>query len=71
MRERERRFEVHEASDGRIYIDDDDFHWDALLRIQGDFENDAARRQYAEAIAKVLSEHEDQIPHRPDDNGNG
>lgn len=70
-RMRERRFEVSDGgavAEGtvcRLYIDDDDFHWDALLRISGDFESDDEKRRYAEAIAKVLSDHEDEIPHRP------
>lgn len=70
-RMRDRRFEVcavgavAEGELCRLYIDDDDFHWDALLRISGDFESDAEKLRYAEAIAKVLSDHEDEIPHRP------
>ena len=65
MRQRRRRFEVHTGSEGRLYIDDDDFHWDALLRIWGDFENDAQKMRYAKAIAKVLSDNEGKIPYRP------
>lgn len=65
-RMRKRRFEVQSNyQTGRIYIDDDDFHWDALLRVNGDFENDAEKLRYAKAIARVLSKYEDEIPYRP------
>lgn len=65
-REKRRRFQV-DGGDGksRLYICDDDFHWDALLRINGDFETDAEKLRYATAIAKVLSDNEDKIPYRP------
>lgn len=63
-RQRKRRFEVHGEA-RRPYIDDDDFHWDALLSVQGDFENHAEKRRYLKAIAEVLSNHEDEIPHCP------
>lgn len=67
MRERLRRFEVIESSypDTAWFIDDDDFHWDGLITAQGDFENDAEKKRYLEAVAKVLSDHEDEIPFRP------
>ena len=65
MRSKRRRFAVHEGLEGRIYIDDDDFHWDALLRVSGDFESDAEKNRYARAIAKVLSDNEAKIPYRP------
>lgn len=64
MRTRPKRFEVQENSKGGFYIDDDDFNWDALLRIDGDFGSDVDRRRYAEAIAAILSENEDRIPYR-------
>jgi len=68
MRMRKRRFKVLDASDGspgRMWIDDDDFHWDALMRVSGDFESDAEKERYMKAIAKVLSDNEDKIPYRP------
>lgn len=65
MRMRKRRFKALQHGDRRLYIDDDDFHWDVLLRVSGDFENDAEKMRYAKAIAKVLSDHEDEIPYRP------
>ena len=65
MRQFAKRFDVSEGSNGRIYIDDDDFHWDGALYVSGDFESDAEKRRYAQAIADVLSAHESDIPHRP------
>lgn len=65
MRSERRRFEVQSGTNGRIYIDDDDFHWDALLRVSGDFESDAEKLRYAKAIARVLSDNEASIPYRP------
>lgn len=65
MRMRKRRFAVHQSPGCRLIIDDDDFHWDALLRVTGDFESDAEKMRYAKAIAKVLSDNEDKIPYRP------
>lgn len=64
-RERTHRFVVDVSPGGNIFMDDDDFHWDALLRVHGDFENDAQKQRYAEAIARVLNNHEDEIPYRP------
>ena len=64
MRQRSNRFEVDIGPSGKLFIDDDDFHWDALLQVQGDFETPETKRYYAEAIAKVLSAHEAEIPYR-------
>jgi hypothetical protein len=64
MRTRPNRFEVQSNSVGDPYIDDDDFNWDALLKIDGDFGSDAEKRRYMTAIAAVLSAHEDEIPYR-------
>lgn len=65
MRSVPTRFNVVHYTNDRLYIGDDDFHWDALLRVNGDFESDAEKLRYAQAIAKVLSEHESEIPFRP------
>ncbi|MGD9882303.1 MAG: hypothetical protein AB7F22_30160 [Reyranella sp.] len=46
------RFKVQR--DGRT-IWDEDFNYDALLRINGDFPNDAERLKYAHAIANALN----------------
>lgn len=70
MRSTTKRFNVCHPTGSRLYIGDDDFHWDALLRVNGDFESDAEKLRYAMAIAKVLSEHEDEIPYRPQTAGN-
>lgn len=63
MRQRKRRFAVQSGSRNNFYIDDDDFHWDALLKVNGDFESGRAKRAYMNAIAKVLSDNEDKIPY--------
>ena len=66
MRMRKRRFNAQIGyTSNRLYIDDDDFHWDALLHVSGDFESDAEKLRYARAIAKVLSDNEDKIPYGP------
>jgi hypothetical protein len=59
-RSRPTRFEVHEH-DGKIFVDDDDFGYDALLMIQGDFVDDE-KRAFAQAVADVLNENEGRIP---------
>lgn len=64
MRQRPRRFELVDHPE-RPFIDDDDFHWDALLRVAGDFESTAEKLRYMRAIAEVLSDNEDRIPYRP------
>lgn len=45
-----------------VQIHDDDFHWDAALRISGDFENIYEKRRYAHAIAEALNAAEASIP---------
>ena len=57
------RFSLMEGERG-AFIDDDEFTYDALLKVQGDFEDDATRRAYMQAICDVLNEHEDRIPWR-------
>lgn len=65
-RMRKVRFAVHEHM-GKIYVDDDDFGYDALLMVSGDFVDDEKRR-FAQAVADVLNENESRIPVRlPDE----
>lgn len=45
------------TKDGRVYIQDDNFEYDARLYINGDFLDIELHQRYAEAIAKVLNEH--------------
>jgi hypothetical protein len=47
-----------------MYIDDDDFGWDAMLRIGGDFGTEAEKLAFARAVAKALNEAGDAIPTR-------
>lgn len=66
MRQRKRRFSVQTGSArSRFFIDDDDFHWDGALAVSGDFESQREKLRYMRAIAKVLSDHEDEIPYGP------
>lgn len=48
-----------------VQIHDDDFHWDAALRVSGDFENVDEKRRYALAVAQALNAAEASIPIRP------
>lgn len=70
-RSREKRFDVAHYRGRRMYIDDDEFHWDALLRISGDFESDAEKLRFAKAICEVLNKHADEIPCSPEETGAG
>lgn len=63
MRQRKARFCVQSGSRHNFYIDDDDFHWDALLKVNGDFESGREKLRYMRAIAKILSDNEDKIPY--------
>lgn len=66
MRSKAVRFEIAEGSTpGRLYIDDDDFHWDGALAVSGDFESEAEKRRYMQAICDVLNANEGQIPFQP------
>lgn len=65
MRSRPNRFDVTVTPNSRLYIDDDEFHWDASLRVIGDFESDEEKRRYAQAIAEALNRAADSIPCRP------
>lgn len=41
--------------DGRVYIQDDNFEYDARLYINGDFYDIELQQRYAKAIADVLN----------------
>jgi hypothetical protein len=60
MRSKPVRFEVMEH-EGRIYIDDDDFGYDALLRLAGDWSYHE-KLAYAQAVAEALNAAGDKIP---------
>jgi hypothetical protein len=45
------------SPDGK-HINDDQFHWDGVLRVTGDFAEDSERIRYAQAIADVLNKAE-------------
>jgi hypothetical protein len=50
------RFVARLNTDGRsVVIDDDDFHYDAMLKLDGDWPSDAERMAYAEAVAAALN----------------
>lgn len=44
------------ANDGRVFIQDDNFTFDARLYINGDFYDLESQTAYAEEIAKVLNQ---------------
>lgn len=48
----------------RVWIFDDEFHWDAGLRVTGDFAEIADRIRFAQAICDVLNEAADRIPNK-------
>lgn len=55
-RSRAVRFVARMNTDGRgVVVDDDDFHYDALLKLSGDWPSDAERMAYAEAVAAALN----------------
>jgi hypothetical protein len=64
-RQRSNRFEVSEGRQG-LWIDDDEFSYDAAIRITGDFETPEAKRAYLQAVCDVLNAQEDRIPWRRD-----
>lgn len=45
------------TEDGRVYIQDDNFEYDARLYIDGDFYDIELKERYAKAVAEVLNEH--------------
>lgn len=65
-RTRQERFMLMDHDTTRSFIDDDEFHWDALLRCNGDFENDGEKLRYMQAIVDILNKHADEIPTRPE-----
>jgi len=67
MRSQSVRFTVSARSRPQelVQIHDDDFHWDAVLRVSGDFENLEERKRYALAVAQALNAAEASIPVRP------
>lgn len=44
------------TTDGRVYIQDDNFEYDARLYINGDFYDLELQEKYADAIADILNE---------------
>lgn len=67
MRSQTTRFTVSSQTRPQelVSIHDDDFHWDAALRVSGDFENIEEKRRYAHAVAQALNAAEATIPCRP------
>ena len=47
------------TDDGRVYIQDDNFEYDARLYIDGDFYDQELQLKYANAIAEILNAHTD------------
>lgn len=72
MRSRPVRFEVHEyasKSVRRLYIDDDDFGYDACVKVSGDWDY-PEKLAYAQAVADALNAAGDKIPvAQPDADG--
>ena len=56
------RFRV---SDGGRTISDEDFIFDALIRVGGDFGDDALRTRYAQWMCDALNEADKQLPREP------
>lgn len=56
------RFRV---SDGGRTISDEDFIFDALIRVGGDFGDDALRTRYAQWICDALNEADKTLPREP------
>lgn len=54
-RSRDQRFHVMEGDGNRIFVDDDDFGWDAALRITGDFDVYVDKLRFAKACADALN----------------
>jgi hypothetical protein len=60
----EPRWSVFVGNDGRVSIWDDDFGWDAGLRLYGDFGTAEEKFALASAIVKILNCHPRSIPTR-------
>lgn len=58
------RFTVHESTDGRVHVWDDDFGYDAGLQLSGDFAFQHEKVAFAQAVANALNAAEDTIPVR-------
>ena len=56
------RFRV---SDGGRTISDEDFIFDALIRVGGDFGNDDVRTRYAQWVCDALNDADKQLPREP------
>jgi hypothetical protein len=66
-RSRRERFVVVEHDKDKLYIDDDDFGYDAAIKVSGDWEY-PEKLAYAQAVADALNAAGDKIPvapHRP------
>ena len=50
-----KQWTVGRTEDGRVYIQDDNFEYDARLYIDGDFLDIELQERYAKAIAEVLN----------------
>lgn len=51
-----KQWTVGTANDGRVFIQDDNFKYDARLYINGDFPDHQSTLDYAKAIAEILNE---------------
>ncbi len=51
-----KQWTVGTANDGRVFIQDDNFQYDARLYINGNFPNQKEMVEYAKAIAEILNE---------------
>ena len=62
LKEKQSRWPNHKqwvagtTSDGRVFIQDDNFQYDARLYIDGDFPDQGEKVEYAKAIAEILNE---------------
>ena len=54
-----KQWETGISNDGRVYIQDDNFEYDARLYINGDFYDQELQLKYANVIAEVLNAHTD------------
>ena len=50
-----KQWTVGKTNDGRVYIQDDNFEYDARLYINGDFLDVELKERYAQAIADILN----------------
>ena len=55
LRPDHKQWAVGRTNDGRIYIQDDNFEYDARLYINGDFLDVELAERYAQAIADILN----------------